>query len=153
MRCNVGIDPKYLADAHLIAEYRELLMVVGSLRVNNWQIKSPIPYKFCLGAGHINFFKDKLIYLKRRHDLIKQEMALRYFKCDTLTFNLYLIPEKKYLNDWQPSIEDSILVRERIKWKLLNKPDYFWKYQRNTIDRFEMPRFIERMMKSELFEV
>ena len=49
MRCNTGVDPKLLADAHLIAEYYELAMAPGQLRKQNFLIKGPIKPEFSLG--------------------------------------------------------------------------------------------------------
>jgi len=51
MRCNVGVNPCYLTDQWLIAEYRELPMVIGSLRINNWEIKSAVKSSFTERAG------------------------------------------------------------------------------------------------------
>ena len=66
------IHPKSLADQHLIAEYDEILMLLGYVR--RYPKKENIPEKYTLGKGHIKFFKDKLLYLKKRHELIKEEM-------------------------------------------------------------------------------
>jgi len=30
-----------------------------------------VPVDYRLGTGHMSFFKDKVIYLKNRHDLLK----------------------------------------------------------------------------------
>jgi hypothetical protein len=61
-RVNVGINPKLLSDQHLVAESVELTMITGNLRIYNYKLKSPTPLKFSLGKGHMNFFKDKIIY-------------------------------------------------------------------------------------------
>jgi len=87
MRANVGVNPIYLSDAHLIAEYRELKMPYGSLRVHNdWGNRGNlvIPEIFSLKEHHINFFKDKFGYLLKRYKEIVKEMDRRKFKCDTL---------------------------------------------------------------------
>jgi hypothetical protein len=46
MRCNTGCNPKFLADQHLMAEARELKMVIGNLRTNDFKIKGKIPKQF-----------------------------------------------------------------------------------------------------------
>ncbi len=70
------LNPKNLSDQHLIAEYLEIMMLAGYAR------KHPsldgIPERYCLGKGHIKFFKNKLKYLEKRHGLIKKEMLRRF---------------------------------------------------------------------------
>jgi deoxyribonuclease (pyrimidine dimer) len=132
MRCNVGVNPEYLADQHLIAEYRELPMILGSLRCNKWVIKSAIPKKFKLNKGHMNFLKEKLLYIQRRHEAVKKEMTYRKFKCDALSIDLEHVPIE-FCNDWNPNINDSLIIRERIIFKLENKPDY-WRFRSKKID-------------------
>lgn len=149
MRCNVGINPIYLADQHLIAEYRELPMLIGSLEYWNWDIKTPIPVKFKLGNGHMNFLKKKLLYIKKRHNSVIQEMIKRNFKCDSLTIDLTNI-DNSFCGDWIPNEEDSLLLRQRIEWKLRNKPNY-WRYCSKVLSNDEMELFIKNMNESELF--
>ena len=72
------ISPKLLSDQHLIAEYNEILMLLGYVR--KYPKLVGIPKDYCLGKGHILFFKDKLGYLKERHELLKKEMRIRGFK-------------------------------------------------------------------------
>ncbi|MBL7051445.1 hypothetical protein ISS04_04795 [Candidatus Woesearchaeota archaeon] len=90
------IDPVNLADQHLIAEYNEILMLIG--HVNKYPEIKEQPSEYCLGKGHINFFKDKLKYLKDRHELIKKEMRGRGFKTSkVIRLSAY---SKKYRKDW-----------------------------------------------------
>lgn len=153
MRCNIGVNPKFLADQHLVAEYRELPMIVGSLRVNDWKIKSDIPNKFTLGKGHINFFKNKLLYIKNRHNAVKEEMEVRGFKNDILCIDLADNNLKQYCNDWSPSIEDSNIIKNRIEWKLRNKSYSFWRYYRYLLKLEEIEDFIQNINNSSLFHV
>ena len=69
------INPKKLADQHLVAEHNEILMLLGYVRKHPMCLN--IPETYCLGRGHIKFFKNKLLYLKKRHELIKKEMIKR----------------------------------------------------------------------------
>ena len=73
-RVNVGLNPKLLSDQHLVAESVEITMITGSLRKDGYVIKGKVPDKFPMGTGHINFFKNKLVYLKRRLDDVNNEM-------------------------------------------------------------------------------
>lgn len=136
MRCNCGVEPKYLADQWLIAEQVELLMIPGMLRRLNYKPKSPIPENFKMGTGHMLFWVNKLLYLKNRHVEIKKEVANRGFKvCDSV-INLDEFP-KEYHNDWTPTINDSIILRDRLIWKLNQKPD-IWRYQSKSIKNIDV---------------
>ena len=156
MRCNVGVNPKILTDQWLVAEYRELPMVVGSLRINNWQIKSVLIDKFNLGKGYLNFFKNRLAYLKRRHEEVKKEMARRNFKCDkadiVLDDNTQI-----FWNDWIPSKEDSNILRQRLIQKLVSNengtPFTWWRYMGISFKDDELMTYIEIINKSELYFV
>jgi len=53
-----------------------------------------VPKDYTLGEGHINFFKDKLKYLKERHELIKKEMRKRGFQTNK-TLDISNIDEKE----------------------------------------------------------
>ena len=69
------VPPSELTDQHLIAEYREIFMVAGSLRrtllsKNGFQ-ESRVPKKYTLNKGHVYFFYNKGQYLHKRYlDLI-----------------------------------------------------------------------------------
>ncbi|MBW2992799.1 pyrimidine dimer DNA glycosylase/endonuclease V, partial [Candidatus Woesearchaeota archaeon] len=110
VRVNI-INPKRLADQHLIAEYNEILMLIAHARKH--PKLNDIPSDYCLGKGHIRFFKNKLLYLKKRHELLKKEMRKRGFKAEKtvkLNFN------KELLNDWKPKKEDKACIKKRLIW-------------------------------------
>ena len=76
VRVNLGINPKDLTDEHLIAEYNELLMLLG------WIEKHPtgtVPKEFSLGKGHISFFRDKIKVVAWRLLEVEEEMIPRNF--------------------------------------------------------------------------
>ncbi|MGB9674627.1 MAG: pyrimidine dimer DNA glycosylase/endonuclease V, partial [Nanopusillaceae archaeon] len=102
------IDVKYLTDQHLRAEYLEYTMAIDLIRKSYYSRKlEGIPSEYKLGEGHVLFFKNKLGYLKRRHELIKTEMKKRNFKHD-LVLDFDNLPEELF-SDWFPSEKD-ILV-------------------------------------------
>jgi deoxyribonuclease (pyrimidine dimer) len=115
------IDPKALSDQHLIAEYDEILMLVGYVR--RYPSLDDLPKRYALGKGHIRFFKDKLLYLSYRHARIKDEMARRGFVCrksvDLEGF------DDAHLNDWRPLEDDLEIIKDRIIAKLRMKPGYY----------------------------
>lgn len=118
------ITPKNLADQHLIAEYNEILMLIGHIKKFP-KIKT-ITKDYTLGKGHLNFFKNKIKYLKERHELIKKEMKKRNFKTEkTIILNEFKKEQKK---DWKPKPEDFKIIKERIIEKIKLKPTYYRYY-------------------------
>jgi deoxyribonuclease (pyrimidine dimer) len=128
------INPKCLADQHLIAEYDEILMLLGYVKRYPTLNLNKIPKEYHLGKGHIKFFKDKLLYLKRRHELIKKEMQNRGFKTNK-TINLQSF-KKELKNDWKPNIRDKNIIKKRLIQKLKKKPRYYRYYGKNKPLRF-----------------
>ena len=121
------IHPKYLTDQHLIAEYNEILMLLGYVKKHSNQeekIKNKkIPKKYCLGKGHILFFSNKLNYLKKRFNKIKKEMKKRNFK-PLKKINLSKF-NKSLLKDWKPQGGDKEIIKKRLRYKIGLKPDYY----------------------------
>lgn len=154
-RVNVGIDPRFLSDQHLIAESVEITVITGGLRKNGYEIKSKIPDKLVMGTGYINFFKNKLVYLKRRLESVNEEMRRRGFEPGT-KLELDNFP-KELCNDWSPSIEDSMVLRLRIADRLITRANgesasKIHRYGRRHL-RWYRKRLAEVMMKSELYFV
>ena len=115
------VNPKKLADQHLIAEYDEILMLVSYLK--KYPKIEDIPKKYCLGKGHMKFFKDKLLYLKKRHELLKSEMKNRGFQINkTINLDLFSTKNKK---DWKPKKEEINIISKRIILKIKLKPSYY----------------------------
>lgn len=139
MRCNAGVNPKLLLDQHLIAEYRELLIPVGQLRKSGFTFKSTVPKKFKLGAGHITFWKNKLLYLERRHETLVKEMISRGFQ-PTISFQDLTDAPKELLNDWKPDEEAFRLIKDRILERYEAKPDWY-RYRGKHLDH---DAYIER---------
>jgi deoxyribonuclease (pyrimidine dimer) len=115
------INPKSLADQHLIAEYDEILMLLGY--VKRYPELTDIPKKYCLGKGHIKFFKNKLLYLKQRHELIKNEMRRRTFRT-VKTINLSGF-SSNLINNWKPNRADKSIIKQRLIEKIRKKPEYY----------------------------
>jgi deoxyribonuclease (pyrimidine dimer) len=124
VRINI-VNPRKLADQHLIAEYNEILMLFGYVKKH--PKKYEITHDYCLGKGHIRFFKDKLLYLKKRHELIKKEMQRRGFQKNK-TINLKDFP-KELQKGWKPQPKNFRLIKKRLREKIRLKPDYY-RYER-----------------------
>lgn len=120
------ISPKKLADQHLIAEYNEILKFFGYVRKHP-HIKY-MPETYVLGKGHISFFKNKLVYLKKRHEILKKEMRKRGFK-PKKTISLSKFP-KELKNDWKPKKTDMETIKKRLTQKLNLKPNYYSYYRK-----------------------
>ncbi len=117
------VDPRTLSDQHLIAEYNEILMLRGYIlrhpllttRISNYR----------LGKGHILFFKDKVLYLKKRHQLLKEEMKRRSFH--PIKFFLLVGIPKKLWKDWKPTQKEIKIIKQRILQRVKEKP-LFYRY-------------------------
>jgi deoxyribonuclease (pyrimidine dimer) len=129
VRINI-IKPCYLTDQHLVAEYLEILMLVSYARKH--LSFSNISQSYRLGTGHITFFKNKLRYLKKRHEELKSEMRKRGFTTRKTVDLSYF--SKEHLNDWKPTEPDKKLIRKRLIEKIKEKPGfyrYYGKYRSN----------------------
>lgn len=152
-RINSGCNPAFLSDQHLIAESVEITMITGALRKDGYKIKGQVPDKYCLGKGHINFFKPKIMYLAKRLIEINNEMKRRGFNpgtsIDVFEFNFLFL-----LNNWTPTFQDTALVRtriiERLKEPKKAKPG-FHKYYGKPIE--DVDNFCQRLKQSELYFV
>ena len=132
-RINI-IDVSELTDQHLIAEYREIFMVAGSLHrtldsKNGYQ-ESRVPSKYTLNSGHVYFFYNKGKYLHRRYDELIREKRLRGFMPSSdRPFPFQIFMDNNLYNDWTPNVEDYKVIRERIEEKINMKPEWYRKTQ------------------------
>ena len=133
------IDPRALADQHLVAEYNEILMLLGYVRKHPARERIPPTYR--LGQGHILFFKDKLRYVKARHEDVKREMRRRGFRTER-TIDLAEFPPA-LRNDWTPAPRDLAIIKERIIWKIGRKPTYY-RYEGAPEDAATLIRRVRR---------
>jgi len=126
------ISPKKLTDQHLIAEYNEILMLIGHIK--KFPIIKSQPKEYCLGPGHINFFKDKIKYLKDRHEFLKKEMKKRNFKTSKrIILKEFKNSQKK---NWKPKEKDFKIIKERIISKIKLKPNYYRYYKEKRSQKF-----------------
>lgn len=126
------IKPRYLTDQHLIAEYNEMLMLLGY--VKKYPSLEDIPEKFSLNKGHIKFFKNKLSYVKKRHELIKKEMKKRGFETNkTISLSNFKTSMKK---DWKPSKADKNIIKKRLIEKINLKPKFYRYYGEHKPKKF-----------------
>ena len=135
-RINI-VEPSELTDQHLIAEYREITMVPGSLKrtlVSKIGYKeSKVPKQYTLNTGHVYFFYNKGKYLYKRYREIVIEMKLRGFNPDrNRKFPRDIFIDNNLYNDWMPTMEDYKIIRQRIAERISSKPDWYRKTDVNT---------------------
>lgn len=126
-RINV-IDPTVLTDAHLMAEYRELPMVMASLRrslASKGGIKK-IPSNYTLNTGHVSFFYPRGRFLYDRYQALKAELRSRgYNISETRTSDFFVFIENGLMGDWIPDDRALEINAERVTTRILQKPHWY----------------------------
>ncbi len=126
------VEPSELTDQHLIAEYREIFMVGGSLnRTLNSKVgyrEDRVPKRYTLNTGHVYFFYNKGKYLHKRYHELIDEMKRRGFQPDkSRVFPTRVFEDNGLYNDWMPTTEDYKIIRQRIEEKIAMKPNWYRK--------------------------
>lgn len=138
------VPPEELMDQHLFAEFREIKMVPKSLRRsldaakrNNdgsdykarLVVQHRIPPAFTLNTGHVSFFYDKALYLRKRYALLRAELERRgiNFNRDSLLDpdGVFDALDERFRKDYDPTPEALALVRARIAEKIALKPSWY----------------------------
>lgn len=119
MRINV-VPVELLADAHLRAEYREILMAPHfyhkSTDTYRGIDRSRISKRYTLNKGHAYMWYNKMGYIMKRHFKLEKEMIKRGFKTrdvDHMTPKLLGVPHHD-MGDFTPNKEDLKINIERI---------------------------------------
>ena len=115
-RINVGIPPSELTDKHLLAEHREIKRIPNCIAKGKYNMDG-IPKRFKLGKGHVKFFYDKLEYLFTRYCKLYLECKRRGFNVQNYSKAWDDLPDE-LLNYYEPTLEDRLIVQERINEKL-----------------------------------
>lgn len=105
-----------LTTKHLVAEYRELPRVFTLARKSSLK---DIPNTYRMGAGHVRFFYNKLLWLIDRYNQLIDEMIERGYNPNPSLYNSVLsscesIP-KIYLGWWTPDDSSLRINRKRIQ--------------------------------------
>jgi len=130
-RINI-IPVNELFDQHLIAEYREITMVPAALsrtlKSKKGLDESKIKNRYTLNQGHVYFFYNKGKYLNQRYQDLVKEMKLRGFNPNPKRkFPKHIFIDNNLYKDWNPSIKDLEIIRQRIESKLKEKPGWYRK--------------------------
>lgn len=147
------VPPEELMDQHLFAEFREIKMVPKSLRrslraaeardvkthgyrdayvqalMGQAIVLAAVPQAYALNTGHVSFFYDKALYLRKRYAALKQELDRRGINYNR---NSELDPDgvfdaldERFRKDYDPTPEALALVRARIAEKIAMKPSWY----------------------------
>lgn len=129
-RVNV-VPVESLFDQHLMAEYREIPMVVGSLKRSlNSKNKLNIPNKYCLGKGHVSFFYDKGKWLYSRYQKCIEELKKRGYNVNpderSVDWDIFR-RNNLWETEWEPNKMDFDINQERIDIRVKQKPGWYRK--------------------------
>ena len=118
-RINVGIPPAELNGRHLIAEHREIKRIPNCIAKGKYNMEG-IPDKFKLGTGHVKFFYNKLLYLKKRYISLYNECVKRGFNVQNYISAWDNVPQK-LMNDYKVRANDCRIIRQRINDRKTNR--------------------------------
>jgi deoxyribonuclease (pyrimidine dimer) len=124
------VDVTLLSDQHLMAEYRELPMVHGSLKrtlnsANGFQV-SRVSLIYTLNAGHVYFWYNKKKFLFDRFNQLVNELIFR---------NYQINPDQRIIDwsvfdrvpqiDWTPTEKECDINLERVVERIKLKPKFY----------------------------
>ena len=115
-RINASILPIELANAHLLAEIRELPRILNTIKSGKAKIENKTDI-FKLSSNHTTFFYGRLKYLVNRHKKLVDEAKNRGFNIMDYSESYKNIPPHLY-NDWEETAEARQLLKERINLRL-----------------------------------
>ena len=115
-RINVGIPPVELVNQHLLAEHREIKRIPNCVAKGKYNMDG-MPERFKLGTGHVKFFYNKLLYLKKRYVRLYEECIERGFNVQNYIEAWNDIPAE-LMNDYNVRANDIRIIRERINERL-----------------------------------
>jgi deoxyribonuclease (pyrimidine dimer) len=136
MRINI-INPKYLTDNHLVAEYRETKMstynYVRSKNSKKGIDKSRISDRYTLGEGHGYMWYNKFGYINERFNALVDEMRNRGFQTNFTELNFSGIDSDAF-GDFHPTQEDKRINLDRILERISRQPEWYKYYGKNIKD-------------------
>jgi len=98
------IEPSKLSDQHLIAEYREILLLFGYYRKHH-TIRPSDDHK-----QPMRFYQDKILYLITRFFEIKEDLIKRFgnfiFDLNIAIYSKFFIYKRTYLSDRKKGDEE-----------------------------------------------
>lgn len=91
------------------------------------RVAEKIPKKFTLNTGHVTFFYDKGMYLRKRYDMLTTELLNRGYKInvDAKFDPDGVMDDPMWNNDYEPDDDAYDIIRQRIAEKIAMKPDFY----------------------------
>jgi len=129
------IEPRQLSDQHLIAEYREILLLFGYYR------KCPNIRPSENHLQPMRFYQDKIKYLIKRFFDLKQEMIYRGFKPTKDIIYCRHTMHNGRLQDFEPNKEQVHQIKERITQRINERPMWYRYY-----GEYKTPEFFIDLM-------
>lgn len=134
------IDVDLLPMPWLVAEYRELPRILN--RVAKGQPFPVIPAVYCMGAGHVSFFGNKLNWLYVRHEQLRVELFERggqpTMDCNEAYKQCMALYPKFCKSHWRPTAEDHLTNLHRLEDR--------WN-QAKRMNNDELPRWLRHVVK------
>jgi hypothetical protein len=120
-RINV-IPVQELTVKHLIAEYREITRLPNNLKKSLERKGRPfsfdeIPSEYVLGKGHVKFFYNKMLFLKKRFEDLVKEMINRGYNPNYQDSSIFDSTDV-FFRDYQPNKKALEINRVRINERL-----------------------------------
>ena len=125
--------PSLLCREHLVGEWYENPRIASNIIKAHGKVDlKSAPKSFTVrteanprgGEGHMKFFYDKLIWLRRRYVALMEEMRRRgYNPSDNWKGEIFGPQYRHLFNDWEPSQEEISLSRTRIAEMMPAKND------------------------------
>lgn len=129
-RINV-LDPEDLTDSHLMAEYRELPMVHGSLartlRSKRGVDHSRISPVYTLNTGHVYQFYPRGLWLYNRYQALIAELKHRGYDIhpSERSVDWSIFKDNGLYGDWIPDENSYRVNGDRILLRISQKPEFY----------------------------
>lgn len=131
------IEPSKLSDQHLIAEYREILLLFGYYRKHHF-IRPSNDHK-----QPMRFYHNKILYLITRFFEIKEEMLKRQFKpIKDIKFCIHTMAKPRR-NYFEPNEIQVLEIKQRILQRINERPTWYRYYGEH-----KSPEFFENLMQN-----
>ncbi|MFC2754041.1 MAG: pyrimidine dimer DNA glycosylase/endonuclease V [Cardiobacterium sp.] len=116
------VPPQELCDQHLLAEHRELTRIPNAVARGRYHLRGQ-PVAYCLGAGHVRFFYNKLAFLQHRYQALHAECRARGFNVQYIW--PHILPDDPALwQDYRPTATALALNRARIAARMPRVPRF-----------------------------
>lgn len=127
-RINV-VPVQELCDQHLLAEHREITRIPNGVITGKLSADYPdMPTEYVLGPGHVKFFTNKLMFLRKRYFQLFEECRLRNFHVNFNFPDQHYAPLCRYypelLQDYIPTEAALAINRERIRQRMPATPRF-----------------------------